>query len=409
MSWITDIQTDFTITTGDGKAYKVDWLVATLGIEYNVAVFEFKEVGGSLAKRGKPKGTKYNLEVFFQGENHLVTGKAFIKSAANSKAWTINHPYYGNLLVQPLSLVYDNSIANVTKVQVPVIETIGVAKAGIKVSAPDKITNDVAKCSKSIASNYITQVPAPKVNDIQALQKTVNQLYNTASSTISDTVDFETYYNIYNQCNTLLNTTIYDANALITQTQELILAPAAFAQTVKDRLKLLIAQLAALTGSIANTASVGVKVLYEATAGTIINAMALSSITNIGTAYTDRNNVLQVVDTIVKAHNDYMTQLDTLQSVNGGAIHAYIPDVTATTDLSVLVSYTVGSLMEIANDSKQQRTLYLNEDTNLIVLAHELYGISADNSELDTLIEQNNIGINELLVLKKGRAITYYV
>ena len=39
--------------------------------DYNVAEFEFPEVSGTLVSRKKPKGSRYDLEIIFQGENNL--------------------------------------------------------------------------------------------------------------------------------------------------------------------------------------------------------------------------------------------------------------------------------------------------------------------------------------------------
>lgn len=67
------------------------------------------------------------------------------------------------------------------------------------------------------------------------------------------------------------------------------------------------------------------------------------------------------------------------------------------------------SHLSIANGSKQERIIYLAEDTNIIVLTHKLYGLLPDDSTIDEFLRNNpDISDSELLGLEKGRRIVYY-
>ncbi len=109
MSWIEKIKNGIIITCGDGVSYQPNWLNATKLLEWNVAMYEFPELDGTLVKKSKKLGTKYNLELFFQGENHLDDSSAFEKSANDPKPWKIIHPFYGTLNVQAPSFTVDNT------------------------------------------------------------------------------------------------------------------------------------------------------------------------------------------------------------------------------------------------------------------------------------------------------------
>jgi hypothetical protein len=69
----------------------------------------------------------------------------------------------------------------------------------------------------------------------------------------------------------------------------------------------------------------------------------------------------------------------------------------------------LSQLFVIAVGAQQQRRYVLSVDSNPIILSHRFYGPSEDDSNLDRFISQNNIGINEILQLKKGREVIYYV
>ena len=124
MSWLEKVETEMIITTGDGQPYAPDYMNAVKSVEYNVAEFNFPGIAGTFVDRRLPKGRKFNLELYFQGDDHLDVAEAFEASANDSRAWEIEHPFYGLVIVQPTSLQFDNSKQNLSKITGTVIETI---------------------------------------------------------------------------------------------------------------------------------------------------------------------------------------------------------------------------------------------------------------------------------------------
>ena len=109
----------------DNKIYTPKWKNATKDIDFNYSIFEFVEVSGSLVLRKKPKGRKFDLEFYFDGEDAVSMGNAFEESSRNNeKYWNVKHPFYGDFICQPISLRQDNNLYNVSKFNVQVIETI---------------------------------------------------------------------------------------------------------------------------------------------------------------------------------------------------------------------------------------------------------------------------------------------
>ena len=51
----------------------------------------------------------------------------------------------------------------------------------------------------------------------------------------------------------------------------------------------------------------------------------------------------------------------------------------------------------------------MNEaDTTPINLTHRFYGLDEDDVNLNRFIETNNIGLSEILIVKKDREVVYY-
>src|ERR1700747_157220 len=114
-TWLEKIKNDIVITLGDGNIFHPSSINYKKQVDYNVASFDFPNVEGTLVKRSKPLGRKFDLEIFFQGESNIDVSNDFEFSAKDPRPWKILHPYYGTLIVQPQSLLFDNSQHNVTK------------------------------------------------------------------------------------------------------------------------------------------------------------------------------------------------------------------------------------------------------------------------------------------------------
>lgn len=409
MSWLDKIQSDFIITCGDGRSYTPSWLNAVKDKEYNISTFEFRNLAGTLVYRGQPKGRRYEVDLYFQGDDHLTTAEAFERSADNPGAWTVEHPFYGRLTVQPSGLRFDNSAYNVTRITGVLLETITDEAPQANVDAGDQLAEDSANVDEALAQSYATEVQ-PTVSDVNDMTDNALNNYNEGKKSISNTLDAESYYNAFNNANTAITQATSEPLAAMRAIQSLINAPALFADNVRNRLNTLANQFDVLRDTLDSIAGRSQKKLYENNAGTLISAMVLTTVTNTTDAdYNNRGKVLEVIDTLVDNYNTYITDLDGLQSLNGGNPDSYIPDAGSITALGTMVSFAVSYLFTISAGTRQERSITLDADTNITVLAHRLYGLQPDDSTINELVESNDIGLNELLQLQKGRQIIYYV
>lgn len=409
MSWQERIQTDLTITCGDERKYVIPgWMNASRAVEYNISEFEFVGLEGTKVHRGTPKGRRYNLELVFQGETHLELAEAFETSAAYPDPWKVEHPYYGSLLVQPVGLVFDDSVYNVTRITGTLIETIDETPAAIT-SAEDRIAIEKQSVDELLAENYVAEA-RPQVKDVNKISTTTTKLYNEGSKKLKLTVDSEEYRNAFNAAYNAVNNVISEPLLAMRQLQALINLPVQFADSVRGRISTLFSQFGMLARDVSTISSRPDKFLYQITVGTLIGGMASASVTNVNTSdYRNRREVLDIADILTGAYSDYLRNLDALQSTNGGDPDSFVPDAQAMIALGKLVSFAVSNLFTIAQGARQERTVYLSEETNIILVAHKYYGLQADDSTIDELIEINEIGLKEILQLRPGRRITYYV
>lgn len=404
MSWIDKIQNDLLIVCGDGKPYAPSWLNASKQVEYNVAEFEFPNLAGTLVKRGTPLGRKYELQLFFQGDDHLDISAAFEKSAADPRAWTLTHPFYGTLIVQPISLLFNNEDYNVSEIKGLVIETI-VEGNPITTIAPE---DDIAIKKKNLDNTFSAVPLKPKTSDIKRLYEINKKNFNIGIPVIKLPEEFEIYNQAFNIANAAVNNLTATPLLAMQYTIAFITKPALFTALVVTRLKLLIQQFQNLRLAIDTIGSVSGKTIYQNTAGGVISSMCYSTVVNPDkntTALSTINNI----DAITKNYNQYISDLDAMQSPNGGNPANFVPDANSLIQLNDLVNITISNLFTIALNSKKERTLIMENDTNLILLTHRVYGLDPLDTNIDELIMENNIGLNQLFQIKKGTKIVYYV
>lgn len=409
MSWIEKIQSNLIIKTGDGKSYSPLWMNATKAVEYNIAEFEFPNLAGTLVKRGTPKGRRYNLEFYFQGENHLDQAFAFEASANDNRPWTISHPMYNQIIVQPLGLIFDNTQLNTSKITGQVIETITEDSPRITTSPVDKIAEDKTNCDALFADSYANTV-TPTATDINSMNSNTAGYYAKGAK-VAKVPDSEDYYNLFNDAKAdILNATDEPLKA-IQSIQRMINAPGQFATDVNTRLTLLIDQFNGLRSTISNIFSPNAKRLYENNAAALITSMAVATSTPLDSNndYGNKTKVLNVIEKVLIQFNTFIADLDEMQTDNGGEPDSYIPDASSMIAMNNLMNYAISNLFNIALNSKQERTVYLEADSNVILLAHRFYGLNVEDSTIAEFMTNNNMGLSEMLQVKKGRKLIYYV
>lgn len=407
MSWLDRVQSDYLITTPDGKEYRPQWREASKTKEFNIAEFEFPGIEGTLVKRGLSKGRRFHIEFYFQGADHLDVASAFEISADDPRPWNISHPLYGLILGQPISLLFDNRDSNVSKITGVIVETIKTTFPKTSFDPSTKIIFDKGSLDVITQNNFTLTFPVVTTPISTALTTNVKKMYDIGSKRILNPLDAQKFFNLYNKANSLIQNVTSGPLATLRAIQSMINVTFLFVDTVKNRVDNLVAQYNSIRDLVSSFTKKSDKKVYENNAGTLISAMAAASVTNPD--YTNRVDVLLVIEAILAAYNDFINDLDFLQSANNGSVDSYVPDADSIYQLSSLINFTVSNLFDISVSSKQERILYTEKDTNLILLAHRLYGLTPDDATITKLMNDNSVSLNEMLVIKKDRKIIWYV
>ncbi len=407
MSWIERIKNKISITCGDGKVYEPEWINATKQLEWHVAEFNYPNLDGTFVSKRKRLGTKYNLELYFQGEFHLNKSADFEKSLNSSgRPLIISHPFYGLLTVQAPAFTVDNTGLNTSKWTGTVIETIVDTGPKVNTDPVDSIAIQKILLDESFAAALLLP---PNTSDINTVTYNNARAYKLTVPIITIPKEVNTYNNLFNIANAAVNTATASPLLAMRTTIAMLTAPAKFTISVANRINLLNLQFLNLRSTVSGLINPASKQIYQNLAGSIISSMCLASSLPLPGDFNNSNKSLIIIDTIVQAYNNYMVDLDLLQTSNGGTPSSFIPNAESIIQLTQILNLAVSNLFSISLSSKNERSIIAEGDTNIIILTHRFYGLDNNDNNMNELIVNNNIGLFELMQIKKGRKILYYI
>ncbi len=169
---------------------------------------------------------------------------------------------------------------------------------------------------------------------------------------------------------------------------------------------MLVDQFDILITSIVTIVTAADKIIFENNILNTIASITQAAVVNVD--YDNRKDVIDTIDRIVTKYDEMIEVLDELQTDTGTSPDSYIPDAGSLQAMDSLINATISQLFNIALNQKQERVIYLEDDTNLVTLTHKYYGLDADDENMSKMIKDNNIGLSEILQLKKNRKIVYY-
>lgn len=406
MSWIERIKNGMTITCGDGKVYEPNWLNATKELEWNTAEFDFPNVEGTFVKRSKRRGTRYSLELHFQGEFHLDTSVAFEQSMNNTKPLIIAHPFYGSLTVQGPKFLVDNTGLNVSKWTGTVIETITEANPIVSTDPIDEIAIKKNLLDESFAQALLLP---PSTTDVATLKANNTSNYNLTVPIIQIPDEVEKYFNLFNTAQSAVNTATASPLLAMRTTIAMLTEPASFAISVTQRIGLLTSTFNTFRATLSGLLSPASKQIYQNLAGSVISSMCLAASLPLDGDFSNNKKVYDLITAVTTPYNQYIADLDALQTLTGGSPTSFVPNADSLIALNTLMNTTISSLFRIALTSKVERSIICENDTNMIILTHRFYGLDSFDNNIAELIEENGIGLTELIQVKKGRKIVYYI
>ena len=404
MAWKERLENiKFTIKTGDGSVYYPLWRDSVKSTKLNFAKYDFINVRGSFIDRKESESGSFPLNFYFTGEDNLDQAKAFENSAKDKRLWTITHPFYGTLSGHPTNIERnDNSFGN-TEINVLFWESIADDYPEDSDSIPDEVEDRVVRLNSLGIQNYVSKAQ-PQTGDINDLKSSIEI---SAARFEPDKFSFNDYRALKNKALGDLNLLIQETLVAISTAQLVLSEPANFERNIRNKIDSVKSAYDEVKSTI-NQENRQSKYYFESQAATLIANLAKSSVNPLLDDYILRSDIESVNSELFGLYNDYLATIDANQIPLENINDEYSPDIDLQSSLIDLVTYTSQSLFVLSFDARQERSVILEKDSNLIVLTHRFLGLSSDEN-LETFKRINNMGLSETYRIKKGRLITYYI
>ena len=399
MSWLDRIKNiKLEIITGDGKSYFPLWKDATKEIGFNSQTYNFVGIAGSYVDRKLKVGTKYPLLLWFQGENNIDESNDFLKSSEDIRPWTIKHPLYDDIQVQPIALNIDNSVMNVTKISGTVIETISNKYPDRKENIRKKIETEKADLDKLTEDNFPEKMSTETIEAAEKAVVDVEQNFDGLAKTLEEIKKFKDFVRaVKGAAKEIAN----KAKRFIQNMQDLINFPFSVISDIKSiatSVTNAIDDLKETLLGLGIESSEDNKKIYESTTTTLLSEICLNAVNPLENDFITRTDVIEIIDKIVLSYESVLKNFDDVD---------YLQNAQMALKLDNIIKLTIGNLYDIAFKAKQERGIILENDNNIINLTHRFYGISDEN--IEKFVAQNNISLEEHLLIKKGRKLIWYV
>ena len=406
MAWIDNIENiKFSIKTGDGKEYNPLWNNTSKTKSFNTTKYDFVNVKGSFIDRKKPQSGKYSLVFYFQGDDYIEKSNEFELSSEDPRPWTVTHPIYGTIKGQPTSISINNDSLNISSFVVEFWESIESDYPNTNTSIKDSVLAKTEKSRVDGLDSFVSNsIPIP-----ENITQTKDLINFTSSKLVPDRSNSVRYENAVNKSEKSLDNLVSNTRTAGYDMQNIYNIAAEFETPVKDKINNFVDVYNYMKDAVNSVPSIYSKVLFESQGNDLISNMILSSSNPIKGDYLTRSDVNSVDDAIRSTYEDYLKQMDENQVSIYDVKNTYNPDIRVQKSLRELVTFNSKNLFLLAFNARQERTVVLEKDSNLLLLTHRFLGLDASDENINLFKDINNIGLNEIFQIRKGRNITYYV
>lgn len=413
MNWQERAQIGIEIITGDGKVYKPLYISPTRSLALNTVPFEFNEVKGAYVLSGEASYKIYPMTLIFQGANHLEEANNFMISSYNRSNWVINHPYYNEIIGRPVELNQDNKNDNVSLFTFDFYESIELFNP----KKEEPITSLLNAIDYSFTGITELNLSLSASQTISNTQSTTSALLKTKAKTDEDLANLN---NRISQANRYLNTIGTDPIRYMTEFGYVLRSPARFYATVNTRLNILEESFNDLKNAATGTISIATKNWLNASLALTLIAMSEAVITptediayeqGIENTIADNRTVRDILNTIEYMNNKYdelMGILDSITTDHDNRLDSWHPDPKILEYLRASLRGLTGNLLKIASNALQERSYTLRDDITLNRLIYILLGRN-DRETTQQFVDTNNLKLDELIVVKQTRKVTYFV
>lgn len=413
MSWKDKINNGvFSILTGDNQTYTPLWRPEGLHLDFNTSEYEFINVEGTFIDRKKAKSPNIPLTFYFQGEDCLDIAEKFYESSKDPKYWIVNHPYLGSIKGQPLSLDRDDTKYGIVGFSVDYWESIITTAPKKNVSVKDSIYIKSVGLQGNASRIYaakVNLVPSDVSSAKNSTEKMSTSIGKIAESKQSGAENYSNYNQLKNKAFSSVDNMAKNPVSGISSINQLMSSPSTYPVSMSIRTSLYNAIFNQLKDNLGIKPNVASKSYFEATSSNLIASVSNSLVNPVETDYQSRTEVNNAAIFLKTLYSDYLITLEGLQEDLNNVNNYFITDGELQNETQSLVFETISNLFDMAFNAKQERIIYLKEDSNIYLLTHKYIGLDSEDLNINNFRLMNNIKNKKLFNVPKGTKIKYLV
>lgn len=380
----------------------------------NIVEFNFPDGDGTFIQDLGRTGRRIPLKVIFWGDDYDLQANAFEAAISEVGPGKLEHPIYGIIDVVPSGVARTDKLktaANQAILTITFFETTDLIFPASQQDAESEVFLGVDAFNIAVSEQF---------NDITVFPEIVSQVQSQGKyKAVFDetTTVLQPIANTDPDIKSKFDSTLFSIDSSLTlsdffnnaltaafQTTILIQEPARAIVLIEARLKAYgnlldsILETNFLAGlGFENSNNFHIADLYAAT---YITGSILSVLNN---TFEFKKQTIEAAEVILNQIDEWTAwrdiQFATLDQVDTGEAYHQLVETA---------SLAAGFLVEISFVLKLEKIFTLDRDRQLIELVAELYG-NIDDDTLNFFIDSNNLSGSEILELRAGRQIVYYV
>lgn len=413
MSWIERLR-ESAYSSPDGTRFVFLYEDVSLTFQKKGTAFEFPDADGTFVQDKGTSSNRYPLRVIFSGADYDLTADAFLEALKQRGIGKLEHPIYGTKNVVPLGAIKRRddlkSAGNQAIFELTFWESILAVYPQGQTDPQANILSAIDQYNTAAAEQFEENTSLLSEVERSSAAGTFTSVLNATRSGLQSIADVQddvaqSFNTVFDSINLAIDTLIAEPLTLAFQTNILIGLPARALASITARLD----AYRSLAGQIANPENIR----QPSNDSQSINAFAIDDLFGsdyvIGSVISSINNRFETKTDALAAASALADQLDELISwrdLNFASLEI-VDTGSAYQKLIDAVGLTLGFLVDISFDLKQERIIVLNRPRTVVDLVFELYD-SVDD-QLDFFITSNDLSGDEYFELPVGREVKYYV
>lgn len=411
----------FVSPSGAEAAFLFDSLIRSVGKK--ATAHEIADSDDAVLQDLGTATRSYPLDVYFVGDSHDLQADAFFESLAErytpDAPGILHHPRWGDIPVMPFSFEQSESFVSsgvgISRVAVEFRQT-----KSLSYPATDGLTQSQIEQQTDALTDDVETAAAEIAVDEPSAYARFRAGMRSAVSVITDAVDGVTgvVQDVQDEVDAIRDdvyTALDAASApaiIMGQVANLIFTPVEAVLSIPDRINAYIDMTVGVVNSFADRFQNLVSAEDKAVAAQSLQAVgglcaSATAVAALNTEYETREDIGEVIDSLVATLTTYRGAIDTVQTDLAGPIgEVFIPDHNLQSRLADIMAATNQLAINRAFDLKTKKTIRLRQPSDPLTLTWELYN---DIGQLAYFLRTNKITANEFVEIPSGRQVVAYV